>query len=754
MVMAKKAKQSAESDDAALVSKVYEWFQASESEDSEDRNLALEDSRFCDEEDGQWQEDVKRKRKGLPNYTFNKVAGAVDAVVGDWRQNRARIKVVGFEDGDVEAAEVRTGLIRQIENISDATTAYDIAFECSVGAFRVCTDYVSPDSFDQDILIQQIKNQFTVYWDPLAQTFSKSDGRYMIVCVDKPRKEFEKEYGDVADFSGIGVGTQQWVNEDSVRVAECWYKKPTKKTLLKLSDGSTQYEEDIAPILDELSAKGVTVKKSRDVVVDEIWCAKVGGNRVIEHKKWAGSLFPIVLVFGKSYVIDGKDRRRGIVRFAKDAQRSYNLQRSVAIERVALAPKAPYLVTEKMVEGHETQWANANLLPYPYLRYNPDPSAPGGKPAREPPADMPVANMQLAAMDADDIKSGTGQYDASLGARSNETSGRAIAMRERQGDVATFVYQDNMIKALKYCGQVIVDLIPKIYDGERVVRILGKDGGEKFVKINEQVLDVDTGNYITKNDMQSGKYDIVVDTGPNYATQRVEAADSMIRFAQAIPQSLPVIGDLLADAMDWPNKDQIAERLRATMPPNIVNAGVKGDDKIPPQAKAAIAQMQAEMQKMQQFIDQGMQQYQAMQAENEQIKSGAAVKAVELQLKGRELDLKESELQLKAQETEARIVESNAKASSLITDAETKEMTAAANVEKTIAEANSVRIDNVQAVQAMQDTQSAVMSAISQMAAMLQMQQSAMAELITSINKPKSAQVRLSDGRIIKMEQQ
>jgi hypothetical protein len=748
--MAKKKERDGKQDDQTLIAKVQEWFELSSSEDSEDRELALEDSRFCDEEDGQWQEDVKRKRKGLPNYTFNKVAGSVDAVVGDWKQNRARIKVIASEHDDTEAAEVRTGLIRQIENISDAPTAYDIAFECAVksgfGAFRICTDYTSQDSFDQDILIKQIKNQFTVYWDPLAEEFNKSDGRYMIVVVDKDRKEFEDEYGDVADFSGQGIGNAQWVNENAVRIAECWYKKETEKVLLKLSDGSVQYEEDIKLILDELSAKGVTVKKSRKVIVDEIWCAKVGGNRLLENKKWAGSMFPIILVFGKSYVLDGKDRRRGIVRFAKDAQRSYNLQRSVAIERVALAPKAPYLVTQKMVEGHETQWANANLLPYPYLRFNPDPLAPGGRPTREPPADLPIANMQLAQMDADDIKATTGQYDASLGARSNETSGRAIAMRERQGDVATFTYQDNMVKALKYAGKVIVDLIPKIYDGERVVRILGKDGGEKYIKINEHVLDAQTGEYVTRNDMNYGKYDVVVETGPNYATQRVEAANSMIQFAQAIPQALPVIGDLLADAMDWPNKDQIADRLRATMPPNILSAGQKGDEKIPPQAKAAIAQMQQQMQQMQAFIDQGMQQFQAMQAENEQIKSGAAVKAAELQLKAKEIDLKEAELLLKSKETEAKIVESNAKATSLISEAETKEAAAAADIEKTMAEANQVKLENAQVFQMM-------IEPINAMAEMQRMQLQSMMAIMESLNKPKTAQVRLSDGRVITMEQ-
>ena len=749
--MAKKPKKSDQTDDQKLVAQIYEWFDLAESEDSEDRQLALEDSRFADEEDGQWQADVKKKRKNLPCYTFNKIAGAIDAVVGDQRQNRPRIKVIAAEESDVKTAQTYTGLIKQIENQSDASTAYDIAFECAVksgfGAFRICTDYSSPKSFDQDILIKQIKNQFTVYWDPMAEEFNKSDGRFMIICFDMSRKDFEKEYGeDVGDFSGVGIGNSKWVNENTVRLAECWHKVPAKRTLIRLSDGSVQWEDEVDKIIDELAAKNVTVRDSREVDTYEIWCTKVGGDKVLESKKWVGAYFPICLVFGKTYTVDGKDRRRGIVRLAKDAQRSYNLQRSVAIERVALAPKSPYLVTDKMVEGHETQWANANALPYPYLKFNVDPQA--GGPKREPSPDVPIANMQLAQMDADDIKATTGQYDASLGARSNETSGKAILMRQREGDTATYVYVDNLSKALQYAGTVLVDLIPKIYDSERVIRVLGDDGQESYVRINEQILDVQTGQVVTRNDLSVGQYDVVVETGPNYATQRVEAANSMIQFAQAIPQALPVIGDLLAEAMDWPNKDQIAERLRATMPPNILNAGMDKDgEKVPPKAKAAIMQMQQQMQQMQQFIEQGMQQFEAMQAENEQIKSGAAVKAAELELNGKELQLKEAELLLKSQETEAKIVESNARAASIIQKSETDEAKAVADIEKTQAETVQVKLDNAQVIEMM-------IGPINAMAEMQRAQLAAMGAIVESINKPKSAQVRLSDGRVITMEQQ
>lgn len=742
--MAKKPKKSDQTDDQKLVAQIYEWFDLAESEDSEDRQLALEDSRFADEEDGQWQADVKKKRKNLPCYTFNKIAGAIDAVVGDQRQNRPRIKVIAAEESDVKTAQTYTGLIRQIENQSDASTAYDIAFECAVksgfGAFRICTDYSSPKSFDQDILIKQIKNQFTVYWDPMAEEFNKSDGRFMIICFDMSRKDFEKEYGeDVGDFSGVGIGNSKWVNENTVRLAECWHKVPAKRTLIRLSDGSVQWEDEVDKIIDELAAKNVTVRDSREVDTYEIYCTKVGGDKVLESKKWAGSYFPICLVFGKTYTIDGKDRRRGIVRLSKDAQRSYNLQRSVAIERVALAPKSPYLVTDKMVEGHETQWANANALPYPYLKFNVDPQA--GGPKREPSPDVPIANMQLAQMDADDIKATTGQYDASLGARSNETSGKAILMRQREGDTATYVYVDNLSKALQYAGTVLVDLIPKIYDSERVIRVLGDDGQESYVRINEQILDVQTGQVVTRNDLSVGQYDVVVETGPNYATQRVEAANSMIQFAQAIPQALPVIGDLLAEAMDWPNKDQIAERLRATMPPNILNAGKEEEDaKIPPQAQAVMAQMEQQLAQMQQFIQQNVRQYQQMEAENQQLKSGAEIKASELALRAKELELKEIELTIKARETETKVTVAEINAASAENIKAMEISAESAQVQAETAQANAAALAQMQ--QIIGDAKSA------QGSEQMMIIANGLGALIQQMNKPKVL-IKDEDGRPI-----
>lgn len=607
--------------------------------ESELRELAVEDLHFAYDEDGQWEADVKELRKGRPCYTFNKVRGAIRQVVNDMRQSRPGIQVRAVDSsGDPKLAETLSGLVRNIESISNAETAYDTGGEyavaCGVGAWRVTTQYADDDSFEQDIILKRIRNPFTVYFDPAALEYDKRDARYCFVSETMGRDEFNERYPDASvssfESEGLGEGLERWyAQDDTVRIAEYWYKKPEQAELALLSDGRVvELTEKIEKVRDELAQMGIRVVRTRTVTKDCVYMEIVSGNEILEGPyKWPGKFIPIVPVYGEEIDIEGEWKYAGLTRWAKDAQRSYNYHRSTMIELIDLQPKTPYLLTPKMIEGQEKIWQNVYRKNLPFLLYKPDPNAPGGRPTREAAAQIPAAYVQESITASDDIKATTGIYDASLGQRSNETSGRAILARQREGDVATFAFMDNLARSIKYTGEILVDLIPKIYDTERVVRVLGKDGGEEYVTLNQTVMDQKTAQPVVINDITKGKYDVTVTTGPSYTTQRIEAAEQMMNLMQAQPRLAGLLADIFVKSLDMPYSDEIHKRVRLMM---IQNGLVEPDenDELPPpkppspQEQMAMAGMQGELEKL--------------SAEIEKLRVGNAKEMQKMQIEGAE----------------------------------------------------------------------------------------------------------------------
>jgi hypothetical protein len=404
-------------------------------------------------------------------------------------------------------------------------------------------------------------NPFSVYFDPSAQEFDRRDAQYAFVITRIGKDEFKQKYpnDELIDYTGANYDIQHWIDDASVTLCEYWHKQYEDKNLLLLSNGNTVYEDEI-PDRMVLEANGITVLKERKVEVPKVKMALLTGEGVIEEADWAGRYIPIVPVYGDIVDIDGEFHYSGMVRFGKDAQRVYNYHRTTMIETIANAPKVPYLVTPEQIKGFEGLWKSANAENMPFLPYNPDPRA-GGMPQRSGGVEIPQALITASQYDAEDIKAVTGQFDASMGAGGNETSGRAILARQREGDTATYSYIDNLSRAIRYTGEILVDLIPKIYDTERVVRILGIDGGEKWVAINKIQLDQMTGQQIVTNDITGGKYDVSVNVGASYNTQRQEASEALLEM-MGNPMLAPVVADLLAKNLDIPNSDELEKRLR------------------------------------------------------------------------------------------------------------------------------------------------------------------------------------------------
>jgi len=586
---------------------------------SESREDELDDLRFyAGSPDNQWQwpADVLATRGAVqgqtinarPCLTINKLPQHVHQITNDQRQNRPSVKVIPVDDNaDVEVAEIYNGMIRHIEYISDADVAYDTACENQVaygeGYIRILTEYCDDDTFDQDIKIARVRNSFSVYMDPLIQDPCGSDAKWCFITEDLSKDEYARLFPNASPISTLetlGVGDQnlsQWLNTDTIRIAEYFYCDYERKTLNLYPGNVTAFEG--TPEDKQLKAVYGKPKKSREADITKIkWC-KINGYEILEEQEWAGSCIPVVRVIGNEYEVEGRIYISGLVRNAKDAQRMYNYWTSQEAEMLALAPKAPFIGYGGQFEGYESQWKTANTQNWPYLEVNPDVTDGQGAvlplPQRAQPPMASSGLMQAKLGASEDIKSATGQYNASLGQTSNERSGRAILARQREGDVGTYHYQDNLARAVRYVGRQCVELIPKIYDTQRIARIIGLDGETKMVKIDptqqEPVRKIQNQEGIVIDKIYNpsvGKYDVVVATGPGYATKRQEALEAMAQLLQGNPQLWTVAGDLFVKNMDWPGAQEMAKRFAKTIDPKLM-----GDAEDNPALQAAQQQMQA-----------------------------------------------------------------------------------------------------------------------------------------------------------------
>lgn len=594
---------------------------------SETREDEIDDLRFyagSPDNHWQWPADVLATRGSVqgqsinarPTLTINKLPQHVRQVTNDQRQNRPSGKVIPADDkGDVEVAEIFDGIVRHIEYISDADVAYDTACENQVaygeGYIRILTEYTDPTSFDQDIKIGRVRNSFSVYMDPMIQDPCGSDAQWCFVTEDIPKDEYERQFPNAQPISSLqdqGVGDQsvsQWVNDKTVRVADYYYIEHTKKTL-NLYYGNVSALSG-SPEDKQMVALGMKPVRSREVDVKQVKYCKINGFEVLERNDWAGSHIPVVRVIGNEFEVDGRLYLSGIVRNAKDAQRMYNYWTSQEAEMLALAPKAPFIGYGGQFEGYETQWKTANTNNWPYLEVNPDVTdGQGGTlplPQRSQPPMAQNGLIQAKMGASDDIKGATGQYDSSLGATSNERSGKAILARERQADTGTYHYVDNLARAVRCVTRQLVDLIPKIYDTERIARIIGEDGTSDMARVNpdqqepvKKIVD-ERGIVIQKvYNLGVGKYDVCVTTGPSYMTKRQESLNAMTELLQGNPELWAVAGDLFIKNMDWPGAQEMAKRFAKTIDPKLL-----GDEDESPEMQAAKQQMQAMGQEMEQM---------------------------------------------------------------------------------------------------------------------------------------------------------
>jgi len=596
------AYQDADGANAKINEAIKFWRLVNDS-DSTNRAEALNDIKFAAGD--QWPVEIQNSRnlESRPCLTINKIDAYIRQVTNQQRQQRPRIKVHPVNNlADYKIAQVIEGITRHIEVNSSADTAYDTAFDYAVrmgwGYWRINYKYVREDSFDQEIYIDAVENPFTVYFDPNSVRPDGSDAERCLITTVLDKKIFREMYpgaNDGANFQQRSTGddTSAWVTKEDIRIAEYFYIERERAKLYLLSDGTTSFG-DSANFFQRVEAAKLTVVDERDSFRKAVKWVKMTAMEVLEEKTWAGKYIPVVPCYGAQVIVDDKRKKYGLVRFAKDPQRMYNFWRTSMTESVALAPKAKWLLAEGQDEGHENEWAMANIKSMPVLRYKQKDieGVPAPAPQRLQPEPPPAGIMEAAGAISADLQMVLGIMDPNQ-LPSGNISGKALQGQQNQVDLSNFHFYDNLTRSIAQTGRIILDLIPKIYDTQRVMRIIGSDGQPDMTTINEAN---EIGEVL--NDVTVGEYDVVMDTGPGFQTKRQQAVESMMPLLTSNAELFNIAGDLVFRNMDFPGADVIADRLAAMNP--MANIDEKSD--IPPEAQMRLAQSEQMIQQLQQQL--------------------------------------------------------------------------------------------------------------------------------------------------------
>ncbi len=684
--MADRSSDRDTSDDDDILQQAKDDFDLADENESHNRSAAEEDIKFARLNE-HWPKAIRAQRESAipprPCLSIPILAPVIRQVVNDARQNKPQIKVGPVDSGsDPETADIYSDLIRNIESTSNADVAYDTAIECAVtngfGYIRVGLDYAHDDTFDLDITIDRVLDPLSVYGDPDSLGADSADWNRAFIVDRVSKEKFEAEYGDAGkvdwDVAGYSRLSDKWFGDDGVLVAEYWTREEIERPICLLSDGSViskadlEYATEGVPYGDWLKSQGITIKDERTAKSWKVKQYKLTGAEVLSERDWPGKYIPIIPVYGDEVFSEGKRYFRSLTRDAQDAQRNFNYWRTVATELVALAPRVPFIGPVGAFAA-DPNWGNANNPNLAKLEYGPTEDGQWVAPQRQP-LDVGAAAgaLQEALNASDDVKRITGIYDASLGARSNETSGKAIMARQREGDVSTFHFIDNLGRAIRHTGRVLIDLIPHVYNKERIIRVLGEDGSHRMVPLKQPVPQLGPdgkpqmqpmmgpdGRPVTRPamgpngpvmqpgpngpmpamepvmvpvtkvyDLTAGKYDLVVKTGPSFTTRREEAATQLTEAMRSIPQAAPILLPEIFKNLDLPGADEIAQKMDAMAP--------KPNNGPPPEIQKQMAQAREAFEKLKAERDQIQQALQKAQASNQSEQANALIKALQMKI--------------------------------------------------------------------------------------------------------------------------
>ena len=606
--------KDAETDEQVFL-EAAERFRLSSESEGQNRANAIEDLEFADGQ--QWPDDLykQRRQNHRPSLTINHTETLVKRVVNNMKQQRPRIKVHPVSDAKIEDAKVAAGLIRHVETLSKASVAYDKAGESAArigwGYYRIVGDYIDEKSFDQELFIKPVQNTFTGYIDPSAQMPDGSDMDWFIFSTKMKRSQFKRDYPneELNEWQQVGAGDnhRQWENKTEIRLAEYYRIKRTNDTLLELSDGRTMYQSEYLPNQAVFEMAGLLIVKSRPTQRRQVQWFKITGRKVVDKRDLPGRWIPVVRVEGNVLDINGEVRRKGMIRDLKDPARMFNYWETAKTEKLALSSKAPWTMPEGMTDGHP-EWEDANQKPYSVLKWKPLVNADGSfapfQPQRSPAIEVEAGFAEAAQSAVQNLMMVAGMpHEPTQDMPGSVVSGVALRRRQAISDVSHFQYYDNQTLGISHGGVILLDLFPYYYSEQKMQRIIGEDGVPQMVTLNEKVpRETDPGIFDIKNDLQTGRYDVVMDTGPGYETKRQESAESMISLmatplGEVVAKAAP---DVVVRSMDFPDADALADRL---MPMN--EEGMKkAIEKLPKEAQGVVMSLQGQLQEAQKLIQQ------------------------------------------------------------------------------------------------------------------------------------------------------
>lgn len=593
---------------------------------NEFRDRIVEDLKFSNPADPQQWDDAARNARekspggARPCMTFDQTNQYIAQVVNDGRQNKPAINVVpGDSKASVKTANILSGLIRQIEYVSRAGIAYDTALEhaarVGLGWMRVLPIMTNAKQNEQEIRIDRIHDVLSVTPDPDWTQPDGSDMQYAYIETTMSKRAFERKY------KGRGLKTQSWddngwFSEDSLRVCEYFrvIEKNINVLVVQGPEGVMELTEDeYWELVPQIGFKPVVIS-SYDRPERSVKWSTMTGDDIIEETDFPSRWLPVIPVIGNEIWIEGKRYLSGLTRRMMDAQKAYNYERSADIETKALQPKAPYLAAWESIENFEEDWRTANTTNRAALYYNAldDEGNALPRPQREQPPQASAAYQQGGIQALEDLQASIGMYRANLGAPSNEKSGVAIARRQRQGDIANFHYVDNLARSIEHLGRIVVDMIPRLYDTQRVASILGEDNETSVVMVDPGM---DTAYRQEGEDKvinpTLGTYGVRVKVGPSFNTMRQETAESLGNILSANPAAFPILGAEWVKMQDWPGADRVARKLAAMAPPQIQAIDEEDEqEQLPPAAAAKMQAMQQQMQQMGEALQQAKQQIQ------------------------------------------------------------------------------------------------------------------------------------------------
>lgn len=643
-------KKPTRADDEALIARALADFKVCQDHDDDDYKQGEVDNDFL--QGDPWDPAIKKMRMdaGRPCLNIPRLQPFVHQVENEQRQSRPSITVNPVDDkADPETAKIIKGIIRNIETTSAADTVYDLggsnAIRMGRGWIRVNTRFADERSFDQEIELLGIFNPFSAYIDPSHKRQDGLDSNFAILFEDVPRAQFKRLWPKADPVSLDLYSKTQWCTENTVRIAEYFYKDFVETTLYRLP-GFPEADETVMTA-EEAQERGIDVsgipeEDRRQTSLPTIkWC-KITAAEVLERTDWPGKYIPLVPVYGDLIWFQGKRRSRALIHHAKDSQKFLNYMRSASAEVIGLQPKSPFVGIKGSFRSFLSKWKRANIDNEAFLEYDPvfvtDPVSKQAvlapPPQRQPPPQGSIALMQEGQAASDDIKAALGMFAPSLGQEGDEKSGKAIVARQQQGNNATFHFMDNRAVAIAGVGTILVDLIPRVYSRPQRMRIIGDDNQPRNVRINEQFTDPQTGKPVLY-DLTAGKYDVVVSVGPAMATKRIETVNTLIELVRANPAIAPLTMDVLFQNLDIAEAQELSQRIKATMPPEL-----QGDDPSAQKLKMAGQAIEALKSQIEQLVG--------------QLKDKSANENLDREVKMRELELKDKELSLKQTEAATR----------------------------------------------------------------------------------------------------